>query len=234
MAQLLALSVGAEFGGLRYDHRNASAWGLSITFHDALVFSEASWADFAELLPLKSVRVPKIDHGHLLVGPTGHVRKDLLQQAQMAGMSLHWEVIAYEENAEQHVSLSLLGVAILAGQDDCAVLCAAMNSKLSGHGCYLLPQHLDAAFARRPAATAAAHQMLTVSWKSEIFAKAIAIYQVMMKLSGGKRYPSQWVNQVMAYVMDVPEIVDQLDLWEEAHEWCQSVGFQRLTRATPT
>ena len=225
LAQLLAaLSVGARLG-LR------SFSGFRLSLREALILSEASWADLAELLPPEQVpEMERNPRGNLfLERGTGRLRKDCLQKAQMAGWSLRtWLVNAHDEWSwpMQNLLLSLLDVAILVGQDDCAVLCAAMGAKLSQDGCELLEEYLDAAFARRPAAIAAAHQMLSTSWKSEISAKAIAIYQVMMNLSGGKCFPSHWVHQVMAYSMDVPEIVDQLDLWEEAHEWCQSVCWE--------
>ena len=226
LAQLLAaLSVGAEFQSLGLLDETGGVEN-GVTLFEALMFSEASLADFAALLPFR----PKMERngpGRFFVEVvSGRLRKDCLQKAQMAGMSLQtWLVPGrlYEELGVHDVSLSLLDVAILAGQDDCAVLCAAMNTKLSKDGCNLLRRHSDANPASRPAARAAANQMLAMSWKSEISAKGIAVYQVMMKFSSVKCCPSQWVNKLVALGIDVPEIVDQLDLWKEAHEWCESV-----------
>ena len=220
---IAALSAGARLHlTFRFVMPLFLGCGFCLTLHEALILSNASWADLKELLLPKIEQMPGNEpnhRGHFFLEPTtGRLHKDLLQKAQMAGMSLQtWQVLAYEENPRQHVSLSLLDVAILLGQDDCAVLCATMGAKVSQDGFKFLQQYLDADPARRPAAIAAANQMLTMSWKSEISA-AVAVYQVMMKFAG---YPSLFVNQVMAYAMDVPEIVDQLDLWEEARAWCE-------------
>ena len=122
--------------------------------------------------------------------------------------------------------LSLLDVAILLGQSDCASLCGAVGCKLSRDGYILLQECLDVDPARRLTAIAAAHEMSAMLWKSQISAKGIAVYQLMKKRSDGKSFPSHLVDVVIAFSLDVPGIVKELDLWEEAHGWClQSAGW---------
>ena len=238
-ALLAALAAGAELQGLREGPHGLSAG-------QCVLLSSAPRADFAELLPPRESPWEVEDENNLgnffieIDEDTSiaSMSKEQLQKAQTEGLPLHsFQVQLTYGSPGDRTFCSLLDVSILLGQSDCAVLCAAVGSKLSRKGCKVLQQHLDAGPARRSAAIAAAHEMLTKSWKSENSAKGIAVYQVMKKHSRGRFHPAQLVNQVLAFAIQVPEIVEDLGLWEEAHAWCETVhcrvGFHTSVSQQP-
>ena len=226
-AMLLAsLLAGVEVPGLKS--------GLCrVPLRESVVISVAPWVDFAELLPLpESLWVAekknflgkffiKIDEDTELAS----LDKEKLERAKTAGIS--FQNFDVETLSTAWCFLSVLDLAILFGQSDCAALCATMGAKLSKKGRHMLAQHLNADPARCSAAKAAAHEMLTASWKSEISTKAIVIYQLMKKLARGKHFPILLVNDIVSFSMAEPEIVGQLDLWEEAHVFCQSAHLRQ-------
>ena len=103
-----------------------------------------------------------------------------------------------------------------------------MGTELSDKGCCLLrkPQ-LDADPGCRSAAMAAARAAWQVAWKLEISAKATAIYQAMKKLSHGRFCPPLLVDEVVAFSVEVPKIIKDLDLWDDAEAW----GFDPFLRS---
>lgn len=137
------------------------------------------------------------------------------------------------------LSLSLLDLSIVKGLADCAAACAAMGMRLRDvelcheatvygevHEYRLLELGLstweaDGFLATGEgclcAATAAGRAALKVSWRRES-AKAIAIYQLLLKLASG-RSTEPVVNQVLLFSMEVPEIIDQLGLWDDVAGW---------------
>ena len=225
---LAALSAGVELQDLKFrpliEHPD-------LPLRPAVALSSAPWDDSAELLPAPESPWVPIEMNRLgaffieIDGDTDAIslRKQKIQKAQMVGLPLQNFHVPSEDNWGQPLHFSPLEVAILLGQSDCASLCAAVGSKLSRNGCVLLEKYLDVDPPRRLAAIAAAHEMLATSRKSQVSAKGIAVYQLMKKHSGGKSFPSQLVV-VIAFALDVPEIVKELGLWEEAHAWCQSAG----------
>ena len=232
---LAALLAGVELQDLKLSSpyiADSRHWGLPL--HEALALSSAPWNDFAELLqPPESpwalgdkkdfrecfIEIDE-DGDHNAIS----LSKQKIQKAQMIGLPLHnFDVFCCCWDSGMPLRLSLLDVAILLGQSDCALLCAAVGCKLLRNVCW--EECLDVDPARRLATIAAAHEMLAMSWKSQVFAKGIAVYQLMKKNSGGKFFPSQLVDVVIAFSLDMPEIVDELDLWVEAHAWCQSAGW---------
>ena len=227
------LSVGAELQSLTNG---------CLPLREAVALSTTPWADFAKLLPVEGPWLPKQDNyfgcyfidaveaadsdddeiDHLTLS------KDRLLEADAAGIPLNrMEISRAFRDDVNLVSLTLLDLAILFGQSDCAALCAATNVKLSEDGSTMLQQSLNADPARRPAAAAAAQKFLALSWKSEISEKGVTVFQLMKKLSCGRSFPKQLVNQVIAFSLDVPEVVQQLDLWGEAHAWCQSAHLMQ-------
>ena len=220
LAQLMAaLSAGAQLQGL------TSSCGLPL--REAVLLSLDG--DFGELpLPesLTSVKKIKTAFAHfflnrLITTEVASLSKEQLQKAQKARLSLqNFKVLAsLESEWWEELWLSLLDVAILTGQSDCAVLCVSLGVKLSKDGVRLLQQHLDKDPARRPAAAAAANKVLALSRKSVICEKGVAVYQVMRKLLQGRAFPALVVDEVIAFSIDVPEIVEELDLREEAKAW---------------
>ena len=222
---LAALSAGAELQDL-------TDGGLSL--REAVVLSSAEWDDFAELLPPKS---PWVMEGKDLAGNyfieidadthMGILSKEKLQKALAAKIPLcNFQMRAFLANG--HADFSLLDMAILTGQFDSAVLCATMGVNLSQDGCRSLQQN--------PAAAAAAQKFLSLSWKSAISLKGVVVYQVMKKFSRGRPFQAKLVNQMIAFSIDVPEIVKKLNLWEEANAylsdgWMIEQSFDGLTEA---
>ena len=229
---LAALSAGVELQGLQKSYGRTP-----IPFRVSVALTGTPWTDFADLLPppdtpwvppeenvfgdffLKVDRIGEIEMPYLC--------KDLLEIAQRAQVPLAALNVTYPYADDFYMciqSLSLLDCAILFGQSDCAALLATEGVELSDHGSKLLLEDglLDAEPERRPAATAAAHAALSKVWKSEIAAKGIAIYQLMKKLLQGRPFPALMVDEVVVMSMDVPKIIQGLDLWEEASAWCQS------------
>ena len=223
---LAALSAGADLQGLK------GLYGLPL--RQAVAMFSAKWEpwdhDFEKLLPApESPWEPmgETDFGEVFIEidtEVASVSKERLQTAQKVGISLNkFGVRAHSLSLLMAAELrfSLLDVAILTGQSDCAVLCATLGAKLSQDGCKILQQH--------PAtAAAAAENFLALSWKSEISIKAVAVYQVMRWFSCGRPFQAKLVNQVIAFSMEVPEIVEKLNMWEEANAWCRSDWWKCL------
>ena len=141
------------------------------------------------------------------------------------------------------LSLSLLDLSIVKGLADCAAACAAMGMRLRDVKlCYdatagevqedrllefgLRTSDADGFLATKEsclcAATAAGRAALKASWRRES-AKSIAIYQLLLKLASG-RSTEPVVNQVLLFSMEVPEIIDQLGLWDDVAGWQDDLG----------
>ena len=187
---LAALSAGVELQGL-----HAQAWTAWIPFRVAVALTGTPWTDFADLLPPPDTPwVPPEENGlgevFLKVDRSGKIGmlylcKDLLEIVQTAQVSLAALDVMINHHGDETDFLSLLECAILLGQSDCAALLATEGVELSYEGSELLLMDsvLDWAPQWRPAAMAAAHVALSKTWKVEIAAKGIAIYQLMKKLA---------------------------------------------------
>eukprot|EP00913_Durusdinium_trenchii_P029102 g27286.t1 len=214
-----------------------------IPFRVAVALTGTPWTDFVDLLPPPDtpwVPPEENDFGEFFLkvdkrGEIGmpYLCKDLLEIAQTAQVPLAAMRLLVRHLDDFH--LSLLDCAILFGQSDCAALLATEGVELSHEGSKLLLQFgvLDAEPARWPAAMAAAHAALSKVWKSEIAAKGIAIYQLMKKLSKGRPFPASLVDEVAAFSMDVPKIIEDLDLCQEASAWYKSSQVSPVSPVPP-
>ncbi|CAK9084547.1 unnamed protein product [Durusdinium trenchii] len=233
---LAALAAGVELQGLqsliRLDHFE------EVPFRVAVALSGTPWADFADLLPppqIPWVPPPRLGEFILKVdirSRTLHLCKDLLENVQRAGISLAGFKVQVHCRGRSDV-LSLLDIAILFGQSDCAALLARAGAEVSDYGRELLRASGALDPGCRPAARAAAHAALSKLWKSEIAAKGIAIFQAMKKLSQGRSFPACLVDEVMALSLNVPRIINDLDLSDEAKAWCKSVCLHLALQADP-
>ncbi|CAK9080847.1 Uncharacterized protein SCF082_LOCUS38518 [Durusdinium trenchii] len=225
---LAALSAGVELQGLLGPVHQ-------VPFRVAVALTGTPWTDFADLLPPPDtpwVPPEKNGLGEFFLKYIGsgkvYLRKDLLEIAQRVQVPLAALNVSCSDLDYLNLfcpSLSLLDCAILLGQSDCAALLARAGAEVSGYGSDLLLKDgaLDAEPARRPAAMAAAHSALSKVWKSEIAAKGIAIYQLTKKLLKGRPFPACLVDEVVAFSMNAPKIIERLDLREEASAWCKSI-----------
>ena len=73
------------------------------------------------------------------------------------------------------------------------------------------------------AAAAAGRAWLKRAWKSESSQKGIVLYQMMLKMFKRRSFPMVLVQEILAFSMPVPKIIDQLDLWEHVGDWMATI-----------
>ena len=196
---------------------------------------------FAGLLPSsKSPWNPGLfnDLGRCLCTRPWVVSLDRLHEATVHGIDVKdWLILRSGTNARVGSFLSLLDLSIVKGLTDCAAACAGMGMRVrdvelcreatvgEAEGERLLELGLttwdaDCFIATEEsclcAATAAGRAALKASWRRES-AKGIAIYQLLKLASGRSTEPL--VNQVLLFSMEVPELIDQLSLWDDVAGW---------------
>ncbi|CAK9107626.1 unnamed protein product [Durusdinium trenchii] len=213
---LAALSAGTALQDLQ------TKYFVHVPFQAALVLCGARpWADFADLLspPEAPWALPEENGlGGFFLDSTDRrpfLRKDRLENVRKAGIPLAGLSIFFRHQGGNLMNFSLLDCAILFEQSDCAGLLATVGTELSDLVCYLL-RRLDPDPARQAAAMAAARAAWQIALKSEISAKGIAVYQAMKKLSQGRSFPALLVDEVVAFSTEVPKVIKDLDLWEDA------------------
>lgn len=196
--------------------------------------------DMAALLSSRTPSEPQPlpesnDLGRLLLKNTSGgwlLRKEALENAKLAAVNLkafRVKVKSRLPRGSERWEATLLDLAILQGQCDCARLCAEMDVQMSSqfeHHC--LPgfkgdftksfenfehrlasaQHQDCMVA----AVAAAAAALTRTWHLELKDKAIAILQTANGLGSGRAFPALLVEEIVAFAMPVPGILQRLDL----------------------
>ena len=232
-----ALSAGVDLEGLFFEadmnyHRPLA---LRLSLPEAVAVSASSWSTFDKLLPKPEtpwVTSQTNGLGSLLfkLAPErdnniANLCEDRLKNVRMAGLCLQDVNVQYKSSFGTG-SLSLVDLAILTKQADCAALCAAMGAKLSKNG-YSMLRHYQMDLARRKAAAAAD---LQICWRSQIVSKCIAVYQLMSM--GNRRFPSWLVDQVI-YLSLEPHLVQEFGLWDEAHAWCASRDWNQCLLSTP-
>ena len=175
------------------------------------------------------------DLGRLLLKLTSGgwlLRKEALENAKLAAVNLkafRVKVKSRLPNGSEQWEATLLDLAILQGQCECARLCGEMDVQMSSqfeHHC--LPgfkgdfkksfqsfkhrlasaQHKDCMVAAATAAAAA----LTRTWNLEVRDKGIAILQTANGFGSGRSFPALLVEEVIAFAMPVPDILQRLDL----------------------
>lgn len=200
---------------------------------------------FAGLLPnSKSPWNPESfnDLGRCLCTRPWVVSLDRLHEATVHGIDVKdWLIMKSATNARVgSFSLSLLDLSIVKGLADCAAACAGMGMRVRDvelcreatvgevQGDRLVEfgfttwdaDEADGLIATEEsclgAATAAGRADLKASWRRES-PKGIPIYQLMKLASGRSTEPL--VNQVLLFSMEVPELIDQLSLWDDVAGW---------------
>ena len=139
--------------------------------------------------------------------------------------------------------LTLLDIAVLCGEQECAEACVeggielksndgtfashkrvlrgASNIALLVEGRHGGIKHL-VPFEAQTAAAAAGRASLKRFW-NESSQKGIALYQMMAKMLKGKSFPMLLVQEILAFSMPVPAIIDQLDLWLHVGDWMANI-----------
>ena len=164
----------------------------------------------------------------------------------MQGLDLQFLFVGCQENRSRLVvSATLLDMAIWCGQPSCAEACVDGGMELKGDDSTLawhkrvLPGESLNIFATlseidfvidvvpseaQIAAAAAGRAWLKRCWKSESSQKGIVLYQFMLKMFvKGRSFPMALVQEILAYSMPVPKIIDQLDLWEHVGAWMATI-----------
>lgn len=214
-------------------------WSAKIPFPEALtLFYGSSLPEVADLLPpAQSNWIPE-EGNHLGVfffedrEQKAGLSKSHLRLAKIAGMEVNslgvqavW-LCPSSHTPDRILHWTLLDVAISLGDSDTAALLASLPcAELSTWGIRFRPEWSDPA--RKSAAVAGACAALQRSWRSEIMQTGIAMYQVFRKLSAGSSFPMSLVDQVVAYSMEVPEILYHLDLWKDVQFWYLSDFWHR-------
>ena len=201
-----------------------------LPFREAVALSGSPWAEFADLLPPKTPWKPRIRNGPrnglggiFLQASAFALCADRLQHAQMAGIEFQHFGLCYslEKSFREASVLSLLDLAILSGQSDCAALCASTSMTLFDPGCHILRRCLTADPKRFSAAVAAAQVTWDIAWRNASLARLNANL-LLRRFSQGVEFPTFLVWEVAAILVNPPLIIDDLDLWEEWRRWYRS------------
>ena len=163
----------------------------------------------------------------------GKLSLDRLHEAQRYGIDVSsWFVVI--PGSFPREDCSLLELAIIQGCSDCAALCAETDWEIVNVGICeeaLEPvRSMSALFQQsspeecRCAAIAAARSACIASWTIES-TKGVAIFQFLKQLAKGKSFPLWLVNQILSYAMELPGLVEQLDLSDDLHGWQNFLVF---------
>ena len=169
-----------------------------------------------------------------------------VQNALWAGWDLKyiWIQLKPQDDDEPVFSASLLDVAILCGQSDCAKILASAGVRRSlcslywcRKACHDSHESLEfhtedygplwrtTALECKAAASAAARVFLSKSYQQQGEENGIAVYQVLStKCHQRHEIPMALVHDILALSMETPKIVDQLDLWDEVRGWIPPVN----------
>jgi hypothetical protein len=128
---------------------------------------------------------------------------------------------------------SLLDVAVLCGQQECASALGSAGVELRvdcldlhrlafrRDGLEALQSELSFGSASecKSAASAAAPAFLMNSFNREGVEKGIALYQTLAKKFHPRGVPRALVHHILGFSMKAPKILDQLDLWDDVRGW---------------
>ena len=171
-------------------------------------------------------------------GPDGGLKLplDKIRAAEDAGVDLQFLFVkVWVRGRSTHATW--LDMAIWYGQPDCAEACVDRCIELNDDEMSLawhkrvlrgesLSLDLDLDIVPSEAQTAAAaagRAWLKRLWKSESSQKGIVLYQFMLKMFMGRSFPMALVQEILTFSMPVPEIIDQLDLWEHVGGWMATI-----------
>ena len=246
-----ALWAGADFQDLM-----VKEFVEDVPFPQALFLESKleDWQEIRHLLPrCQDLWRPRnLDNGlgHFFyqpgVGQKLFVGK--IPAAEDAGLDLRCLFVKArcEGDATYARGVTLLDIAILCSQPDCAEACVDGGIELKGdrrtlawHRRALRGESLrlhaisfSGSIVEAPdvvpseaqtAAAAAGCAWLKRLWKRESSQKGIVLYQMMVKMFKGRSFPMALVQEILTFSMPVPKIIDQLDLWEHVGDWMTTI-----------
>ena len=167
---------------------------------------------------------------------------DKVRNALRSGWDLQhiWTEIS-EDGSLQMRAASALDFSILGGKSDCADALASAGVELREDCLDLLkracrresvdlfvglcdnPLDLGSASECKSAAVAAAHASLRRSLKRQGIRIVCDVYHVLIRKLHREDLARALVHDILAFSMEVPEILDQLDLWDEVRGWMPSL-----------
>jgi len=173
-------------------------------------------------------------------GPDGgrKLSLDKIRAAEDAGVDLQFLFVeVWCAHDATYATVTLLDMAIWYGQPDCAEACVDGGIELKGDGTLAWHQRVlrgESPSLQYPildvvpseaqiAAAAAGRASLKRSWHSESSRKGIVLYQMMVKMFKGRSFPMSLVQEISAFSMPVPKIIDQLHLWEHVGDWMATI-----------
>ena len=122
---------------------------------------------------------------------------------------------------------TLLDMAIWCGQWHCAVLCASVGVEFKQEGGKKLLESPEAPWELWSFSIAPPMQRLVAGRAAGVAALQLSWRQAREKgvAQMGRPFPKVLVDEVLAYSMDVPRIIELLDLWDQIPDWHHRKGF---------
>ena len=234
-----ALLAGADFQDLHSGDAD-----IPLLLEMALDFNSEDWQQLGHLFsstPRWPSRDAQVGNAFL----SREIREDgryhywistrKVRNALRSGWDLKYVCTGLDVNCREYTA-SLLDLAILCGNSDSADALATAGVQLGeerpkylkllkqasrGESLALHPSGLQqgSAFECKSAAFAAACASLRSCFNAEGAEKGIALYQVLTKKFHPRGVPMALVHDILAFSMEAPKILDQLDLWDELRGW---------------
>lgn len=174
-----------------------------------------------------------------------------LQNAGKAEVDLRCIKLRCTGEGDSQSSLSLLDLAIVWGQPDCAEICASMDMELTDFGhqpCWdalycvsadfralyfysrhgLHPLRAASRDACLNAARSAAISALRVAHRRHVTEKGFVLYQTLLKRFDPSPFPLWILDEILAWSVRAPTIIEQLQLWEEVAGWDTEIKSQDM------
>ena len=162
-----------------------------------------------------------------------------VQNALRSGWNLqHMWMRLFVADTEEVIYPGLLDLAILCGESGCADALATAGVQLREEclewlqeacrggqvllvddSCFSDLLLVASASECMSAASAAACASFRRSFKSEGAGKGVAVYQTLAQKFRPRGVGRALVQDILAFSMEVPKILDQLDLWDEVRDW---------------
>eukprot|EP00435_Cladocopium_sp_Y103_P071592 s45_g37.t3 len=239
-----ALHAGADFEGL---HMKFFGEEIPLLPFVALDFYAEQWQEFEQFFPTQMKQLPSYDvaAGELFLS-IEHIPDDWywqqvslqkIQNALRTGWDLKHIWIELVQFRGGHCDASLLDLAILCGQSDCACALASAGVELrvdcldwhrlafQGESLALCVPNSGFSTCQGSAleCQSAARAFLTKSFKREGVEKGIALYQTLAKKFHPRGVSLALVHHILGFSTEAHKILDQLDLWGDVKGWVESL-----------
>eukprot|EP00435_Cladocopium_sp_Y103_P071279 s45_g37.t1 len=213
----------------------------------ALDFYAEQWQEFEQFFPTQMKQLPSYDvaAGELFLS-IEHIPDDWywqqvslqkIQNALRTGWDLKHIWIELVQFRGGHCDASLLDLAILCGQSDCACALASAGVELrvdcldwhrlafQGESLALCVPNSGFSTCQGSAleCQSAARAFLTKSFKREGVEKGIALYQTLAKKFHPRGVSLALVHHILGFSTEAHKILDQLDLWGDVKGWVESL-----------